>query len=334
MRNALLAMLFLAPGLASAQAENGPWADNLFLDARKVPLLNQDFGTVPRGTLLYHRFKLTNIYNVPLEVTVTPSCTCVSASPPTQTLKPNEKGQIDITMDTRRFSGGKAVNLRITVSGPNAFSSTNLRVSAISRADIVLNPGQINFGLVARGARSVEQTLDVEYAGVLDWHVTGVDRSSAPLDVAYEELYRRPGQVGYRVRVSVRPEARSGPLKHEVFLKTSDPATPLVPILVEANIQATLAVAPNPVQLGNLKIGESITRLVLVRGPRPFHVTAVEGGQNGVTVELPAAATPVQVLKVKCQPTSAGDLHQQLRIKTDVDPDAPLPLAVEGVVEP
>jgi hypothetical protein len=334
MRKALLAVLFLAPGTAVAQAENGPWADNLFLDARKVPALNQDFGTVPRGTLLYHRFPATNIYNVPLEITVTIGCHCVSATPLTQTLKPNQKGQIDITMDTRRFSGAKTVNLRIAVSGPNAFSSTNLRVSATSRADIVLNPGQISFGLVARGLRSAEQTLDVEYAGVLDWHVLGVDRASAPLDVAYEEIYRRPGQVGYRVHVSVKAEAPPGPLKREVFLKTNDPATPLVPILVEGNIQAALTVAPNPVQLGSLKVGESITRLVLVRGPKPFHVTAVEGLQNGLTAELPAAATLVQVVKIKCQPATAGDLRQQLRIKTDFDPDTPLPLLIEGTVEP
>jgi hypothetical protein len=333
MRNALLAVLFLVPGTAVAQAE-GPWADNLLLDAGKVPALKQDFGSVPRGTLLYHRFRLTNIYAVPLEVRVTVGCSCVSATPLTQTLQPRQQGQLDITMDTRRFSGPKTVSLRATVSGPNAFSSTTLQVSAVSRADVVLNPGQINFGVVVGGQKSAEQTLDVEYAGVLDWHVMGVEPTSAPLSVAYEEVYRRPGQVGYRVHVSVKPEALSGPLKQEVFLKTNDAATPLVPILVEANVQATLAVAPNPVQLGTLKLGESITRLVLVRGPRPFRVTAVEGAQNGLTVELPASATPVQVLKVKCQPTTAGDLRQHLRIKTDIDSEAELALAVEGTVEP
>jgi ectoine hydroxylase-related dioxygenase (phytanoyl-CoA dioxygenase family) len=49
----------------------------------------------------------------------------------------------------------------------------------------------------------------VEYAGVLDWRVQGVE-NSAPLDVRVDELYRRPGQVGYRLNMTLKPDAPPG----------------------------------------------------------------------------------------------------------------------------
>ena len=94
MRNALLAMLFLLGGTAAAQTD-GPWADNLFQEGKKVPALVHDFGSVPRGTLLHHRFNLKNIYAVPLDVSVSVGCHCVSVTPQTQTLLPpsQQEGQ-------------------------------------------------------------------------------------------------------------------------------------------------------------------------------------------------------------------------------------------------
>ena len=57
-----------------------------------------------------------------------------------------------------------------------------------------------------------------------------------PVDVTYEELYRRPGQVGYRIRATLKPDAAPGHLKQELTLKTNDPTSPTVPVLVEAAI--------------------------------------------------------------------------------------------------
>jgi hypothetical protein len=108
------------------------WANKLF-DA--MGPTTHDFGKVARGTELVHRFRLKNIYNVPLEITnLRTSCGCVKValSPNSQKpnrLQPNEIGYLEITMDSRRFSGPKTAHVFVTI-GNDYVSTATLRVSA------------------------------------------------------------------------------------------------------------------------------------------------------------------------------------------------------------
>src|SRR5262249_23283979 len=151
------------------------------------------------------------------------------------------------------------------------------RVTANSRADIVFNPGQVNFSTVTRG-QTPTKFVDVEYAGKLKWEVSEVTTSKdAPFTATVKEKYRRAGQVGYRVTVVLKSNAPLGTLKENVFLKTNDPASPLVPILVEANVQSSLTVSPGSFNLGSVKADTAFNRTVVVRGNRDFRITKVEG---------------------------------------------------------
>jgi hypothetical protein len=329
MRYVVPALLTLILGSTALHAQ-GSWAEKLFKDGKTT----HDFGSVPRGTQLFHRFKLYNIYAVPLEITTRFGCNCVTVTPSTRVLQPKQEGYIDVYMDARRFTGPKTVTIHFTV-GPEYVSTAAIQVSANSRADVVLNPGQISFGVIQQGQKPQPQTLDVEYAGVLDWRVTEIAGHSYPVEATFKEQYRRPGQVGYRVTVSLKADAPSGALKCELFLKTNDPASPLVPVLVEATVQASLSVVPSNLNLGNLKLGESITKKVIVRGNKPFRVLAVDGAGEGVATEpLPTVAAPTQIVLIKCQPDKVGNLKRQLKLKTDLDKESVVTVTVEGVVEP
>ena len=331
MRNVALVLLALtlATTTAFGQPQQTSWHwDQFFKDG-----LTHDFGSVPKGTQLFYKFKMKNIYAVPLEVNARVGCHCVSVTPQSQVLQPRQEAYLDVNMDTSKLAGYKSVNIYITV-GPEYVSSTTLRVSCTSRTDVVVNPGQIGFGVVPHGQGTAPQTIDVEYAGVLDWRVTEVVKHDAPLEVTYRELYRRRGQVGYQVAVALKPDAPAGPFKHELFLKTNDPTSPLVPILIEANIQASLSISPSKLSIPPLKVGESQTKLVMVRAARPFHITAIEGQGDGIVVELPTAATQAQVLKVKFQAMKVGEVRRQLQIKTDLDRQSAALLMIECTVEP
>lgn len=327
-RNAALAMIALAWGAAVAPAQDDNWANKLFKGTT-----GHDFGSVPKGAQLYHRFTMTNIYAVPLEITnVRTSCGCVTPTTSAQTLQPRETAYLDIKMDTRVFTGPRTVSVYVTV-GPQFISTATLRVSANSRSDVVFNPGQISFGVVSRG-ETPSQSIDVEYAGTLDWKVSEVVKNGAPLDVSLEEVYRRPGQVGYRVRATLNRDAPAGQLKQELLLKTNDPASPLVPVLVEGTVQASLTVVPSPVSLGQPKVGETLTQRIVVRGARNFRVVGVDGLGEGLDVDIPTKAASIQILTLHVKPGKAGEFRRKLDIKTDLEKEGPVTVSVEGVVVP
>ena len=328
MRHVAIALIVVVLSATSLSAQS-PWAEKMFKEG-----LNHDFGNVPRGAQLSHRFIITNIYAVRMEITSLKSgCGCVSASAAKRVLEPRESTSVDVTMDARRFTGAKTVGITVSV-GPDYISSAQLRVSANSRADIVFNPGQVSFGTVTRG-QSVSQVIDVEYAGVLDWQVIEASAKDLPVEVALSELYRRPGQVGYRVKVTLKADAPVGVIKGDLFLKTNDPASPLLPVLVEGLVQSNVTVAPAAVSLGSIKIGEPLTRRVVVRGSKPFRVLSVEGLGDGMTLDPALSDTPaaVQVVTFKLQLTKPGDFKYDVRIKTDLQ-DAPATVTIEGSAGP
>ncbi len=327
MRKYLVALAVFVLAYGSASAQSGAWADKLFLAGGGKTA--HDFGTVARGAQLVYSFPITNIYSVPLEITgIRATCGCVSATPSSRVLKPQEKGQLNILMDARRFSGPKVVTVYVTV-GPEYVSTAALRITANARPDVVLNPGQINFGVVGQG-QTPTQILDVEYAGSYDWRVTEVVKSAnGPYDVTVQQLYRepaqgrKPGRAGYRLAVTLKPDAPPGPLKQELILKTNEPGgSQFLTVVVEANVQATLSVSPAVVNLGRVKVGSESTQKVQVRGQRPFRILKVDGVDDQVTAILPTGAAQNHVLVLRCQPRQPGDIRRQLVIHTDMDRSA------------
>jgi hypothetical protein len=332
MRNTLLVLVALLGTTAAAAGQTPEWANKLFAKGGTT----HNFGNVPRGAILSHRFTMTNIYAVPLEIIGTRvSCGCVTVKPAVSVLQPRESTTVEVTMDGRRFIGPKNVKIFISV-GPQYTSTATLEVSANSRADIVFNPGQVNFGVVASG-QTPTQIIEVEYAGQLDWRVKGLVEHNLPLDVEIKELYRRPGpinQVGYRLTIAVKATAPAGSHRWELLLQTNDNASPTVPMLIEATVQAALSVVPHPLHLSGVTVGQEVTKKVLVRGSKPFRILGVDGQGDGLTVDVPAAAAAIQVVTVKWQPAQAGNIRRELRFRTDLDSGATTSLVVEGKTAP
>jgi hypothetical protein len=322
MRNGILALFVLI--LATAMSPAQGWAEKMFKGA-----VSHDFGTVPRGAQLVHRFTITNIYAVRMEITeLKTSCGCATATAAKRVLEPLESTTIEVRLDGRRFTGPKKFTVRVSV-GPEYISSTELLVTVNSRADVVFNPGEVRFDTVTRG-QTPARTIDVEYAGALDWRVTEVVARDVPYDVSYTELYRRPGQVGYRLTVTLKADAPTGALKHNLYLRTNDPASKLVAVLVEANVQMALTVSPSALKLGVVKVDTVYTQRVLVRGSEPFRILAVEGTGDGIELGAPfGAAAASQIVTFRCQPGKPGDFKRQLKIKTSLQ-DAPAIVTVEG----
>ncbi len=332
MRKAVLALVIGMVIVNTAAAQSSAWADKIF--AGKV---THDFGTVGRGAQLKHTFTMTNIYKVPLQITnVNIECGCVTATPTTKLLQPGETAQLDINMDTARFSGAKSVKIRVSV-GPEYVSTATVTVSAFARQDVVFNPGEIDFGAVAKG-QTLTRFIDVEHAGNANWRVSEIVKNgAAPFDMKVEQLPQKVGgfvTVGYRIFATLKPDAASGSFKQEILLKTNDAQAPVISFFIVGNVRSSLTVAPaNPIQLSSLKMGETRSTKIVVSGSRPFRIVAIEGLEEGLTIPLPDRSTSTHILDLRVQPRSAGDLRKQITLRTDLDNESAT-ITVEGTVAP
>ncbi len=211
--------------------------------------LAKDFGEVPFGTQLLHRFEITNIYAEPVQITgLRTSCGCVTATPEQRLLEPGECTTINVAFDTREFTGPNTQTVKVAI-GPNPQSRCKITVSAVSQTDVVFKPDRVNFGTVAGGQTPVE-TIDVEYHGALDWKIEeAIVGEELPFEVTWSELVRRPGKVGYRLTVALKDQAGRAPCTHGrladrgrirdyIYLKTNQKDVPPVPVLVMAAVQA------------------------------------------------------------------------------------------------
>src|SRR5262245_10699602 len=121
MRFVVPALLILVLGTTAASAQSN-WAEKLFPEG-----ITHDFGSIPYGSQLHYRFKLHNIYAVPLEINYRIGCTCVTVNPSKgvlekRVLEPLKDEYLDVYMDARRFKGPKTVNIYFSV-GPEYISS-------------------------------------------------------------------------------------------------------------------------------------------------------------------------------------------------------------------
>jgi hypothetical protein len=323
--------VLVCSGLAHAQP-SGAWADKLVAGP-----ITHDFGVVSRGSQLKHTFKLSNIYKVPLDITdVRVSCGCVRVDAPVRTLPPGESITLDVHMDAQKFIGAKTVRVMVTV-GPKYVSTATLTVSAIAQGEVSFSPNELDFGSVQRGQTPIK-AIDIEYTGSrADWRVNEIAKSAAaPFDLKVEELPRLANSAprkGYRLLATLKADAPAGAFRQEIILKTNDPTAPVLTFPILGTVQAGLAVSPGQIQVRDLKVGETQTKKVVLRAPRPFRVLGIDGQGDGVTVDVPARQDSTLVLTVHIAPTKAGELKKNLLIRTDLDGGA-TPLVIEAKIEP
>lgn len=250
------------------------------------------------------------------------TCGCVTAKESARVIQPNETAELNINMDSRRFNGHKSINIFVTV-GPQYISTATLTVQATTRQDVVLNPGEIDFGVVHRG-NTPTQIIDVEHAGAPNWRLEEiVKNSNAPFDLRVEDLKGRVGKTGYRIFATLKADAAAGQFKEEILLKTNDPTSQVMTFNISGNVQATLAASPPSVTMNGLKSGAGAEQKVSIRGSRPFRIARVDGQGQGITASFAAdRLATMHVITIRCQMDQPIDLRRNLTVVSNLDNEA------------
>lgn len=318
--------LAVAAGLSLvAPAPAGTWAEGMFDE------LVRDFGVVPRGPTLTHSFKLTNNTQHTAQVTsVRVSCGCVSATVMSGTLTPGQSTVVLAQMDTRRFTGAKTVTIYVQFGQPE-FQEVRLTVSAFGRDDIAIQPDNLAFGAVARGS-APSKAANIVFTGQ-SMKLVSVSAESNYVQLAAREVVGNLGEFRYEVTAKLRPDTPVGKWYTDVWLNTSNPASPRIRVPLSVDVEPALNLSPGALTLGTLKSGEKAERRVIVRGAQPFRITEVQGTDDVVQAAPPGSdPKAVHVVTVTVKPEAAGDLSRTLKIVTDLSGDSVAELPIRATV--
>ena len=322
--------LVLLAGLwAAGPAGAASWADGLF------DSLSKDFGSVPRGPTLTHRFTLTNNTGSPVNISsLRVSCGCVTATALKGYLQPGEATAIVARMDTTRFTGVRAVTIYVQFDRPR-FEEVRLWVQANARNDFALTPDTLAFGRVKRTS-TPSVSVRLTFHGQPDARVTEVKSETTYVRPACRELSRTPAEVVYELSASLRPDTPVGRWYTDVWLRTNLADLPQVRVPLTVEVESPLTVSPEAVNLGTVRVNGSSERRIILRGVKPFQVTRFEGTDPHLTARASTSgAREVHVLTVQLKGARPGDLARTLRVHTDLGgADTSIDFRVQARVTP
>jgi hypothetical protein len=225
----------VAQEAAPQHEEKKPWAEKMFASR------SHDFGIVPRGLRMSHRFEVTNPYSVPLDL----SNFRASMSPMVgrctpETIPPGGRAVLEVTIDTSRFTGRKTMRGYVTITGKEYLSQTYVEISATSRDELAFTASAIDFGMVEQG-NTDERSLDVGYTGKLDWRITEIvnDDPRFSAEINKRNLAEVPGtakKMCYQLKVIFRADQTAGDVDHRIVLKTNHPEMPTIAVPVTATV--------------------------------------------------------------------------------------------------
>jgi hypothetical protein len=327
-----LTLAALAIAVPAYAAEPIPWANKFFSGKSETPppVIFHDFGTLPKGTIKTYRFQMTNIYAYPMQVKLPgqPSCGCVSVLEYTGQMGPRETGHIDIVINTSKVEGPKTIEIPVKFEGRDPttkelfWSHPRLEVRVVSRPDIAMNPGAIEFGEVPVGQKAT-QSVSVVYSGrQRGWKITEAEFKKELFDVAVNPVNARGG-IAFEVKATLKDTAPVGSLFEQIVLKTNDRDSPVLILTASGKVQPPLnvhGVEPgNVLKLGPVVVGKSGQRKVTIVANKPFKVKSVTGEGDGITIPLPPlTATKAQAVTVTFTPTKVGPVKKELKLELDI----------------
>lgn len=282
-----------------------------------------DFGAVARAAKTEHRFAIHNPFDQPMHLrSISASCGCTTPIIETEWIKPGETGSVLARFNTGTFNGDRKATLNLSIDQPRGLQ-VQLNVKGYIRTDIVINPGELNFGAVPEG-ESKQIDANVEYAGRNDWKITDITSNDEFIDAQFEEISRKPGRITYKITARLAPGASTGTQATQLVLHTNDARLKSVPLVCSAQIQAPLTVNPDNLALGETRRGLPFQQRLLVKGTKPFRIVEVTAPNMEVRFEPIEEPKQIQFLNLILLPDEtmpSGDFRTSLTIRTDLEGD-------------
>jgi uncharacterized protein DUF1573 len=321
--------VFVAAFLAAGPALASTWGEGLFDEFSK------DFGSVPHGQVLTHPFTIKN--NTGQTVTISGvrvSCNlCTSATVLKGQLKPGEESAVAVRMDSGKFSGVKTVYVYVTFSEPQ-YDEVRLWIQANSREDINVTPESLAFGRI-KHTEAATKTVSIIFYGGVPSEITEVQSESNYVQAKVGAARRGGNEVAYELTAKLRSDTPVGKWFTDIWVKTNNPSLPKVRVPLTVEIEPTVTLNTTTLALGEVKVGGTAERKLVVRGTKPFKITSIKGDGDGLEVKDNTSESREQhVLTVRLKGGKAGDFTRTVKIVTDLKDEGDVEFHAKGQIVP
>jgi Protein of unknown function (DUF1573). len=244
------------------------WAEDMF------KIREYSFGSVSRNAKAEYDFVIYNPYIEDVHIrSVSSSCSCTTVSIDNATLKTYETAKVKAHYNTDKFVGSKSATITVVIDKP-FYATVQLHVNGNIRSDILFQPGELNFGSVASG-EAVEKNVDFSYLGRSNWQVREIKSSNPHVSAELTETSRNYGQVKYRLKIKLSPDAPAGYINDRIILVASEGYGTEIPFMVQGYVRSGITVSPSTLFVGNLEPGEKVVKRVVLRAENPFTIKEI-----------------------------------------------------------
>ena len=335
----LLAALLVLTGGArlAAQFSSGSsnWALRMFTEAGTE--MTRNFGDLALHSEAEQHFKFRNIYKEDVVIlSAQSSCTCTSVTVPNKVIKSGEVGEIIARVDTsgKVHVGKRKATVTVHFSKPYA-AEVQMQVISHIRADVVFDPGVVEFGSVGQGVE-VSKTVYLQYNGQLtNWELKRMSKNSPSIRAGADIVSRNGNRITYKIKVTLLPTAEPGYVNDLLRLTSNEAGSPGIFIPVHGQVISALSVKPTYLQFGVIHPSESATRNLVVRGSIPFRIVSVQSDDPRIVFKTAKQESSVHVIPVTLTASAdetPGEFRGKIQVKTTISELPALDIAVFGII--
>lgn len=327
--NVLLAALLILPaGLCRA--------DDLPKPRIKVESPLYDFGTVAQGVRVTHNFAVQNTGNADLMLhRIVPACGCTAASTSGDVIKPGEKGQIKVDLDTSDFSGDKLKLIRV-FSNDMDEPSVSLTLKGNIEPSVVIDPQRVTFNGAVRGVPGASESRRVTVRVKPEAGLQISEVKSFSKFVSVKMIEQSPLSAAFDVILDTT--APAGELRDRLVLNFKGSKSMSLNVPVFATIEGSLRLNPGTVSFGILEGEAPIARSAKIENlsANPIAIKKVSSSDPAVSADFATIKEGQNyVLHVTLDPKKVTkDLRALVTVTTDSKTEAPLSLNVYGILPP
>ena len=292
-----------------------------------------NFGNLALHAEAEHRFAFKNIYKEDVEIISAQSnCSCTNVTVSKKVIKSQEVGEIIARVDTsgKIHTGKRKVTVTVRFNKPQP-AEIQLQVQSFIRADVVFNPGNVEFGTVSQGHGS-EKKVMLEYHGTNpNWRLSQIKKTTPAIAAVAQPISGGYGGKAYEVTVTLNETAEPGYINGKIQFIANDGDGQSVFVPVHALVMAPLMATPSHLQIGVVHPGESVSKNLVLRGSVPFKIERISSPDSRVsflTADLESKLHIIPVTFHAGENQSGEEINQQIHIvtsKKDLDPiDIPI----------